>query len=139
MKIMLDSVRIQVEIKEHRDVGLLKTTGVKARVLVPYKVVLVNDKNLIEIEVPADFETDFVSVPPLFQTIVPKIGSGFTIASLVHDFLYRNVDHELSRQDSDKIFKELAIHNGANRIRANLAYVFLRLFGFRSWDKNRKV
>jgi uncharacterized protein DUF1353 len=68
-------------------------------------------------EVPLGSETDFASVPTLFQWLIPRSGR-YTKAAVLHDHLWRH-GHELGipRSDADGVFR---------RAMAELRVPFLR-------------
>ena len=92
----------------------------------------------IVVTVPVDFVTDFASVPPIFYSLVPPIGDT-NIATLVHDFLYSTqCPIDLSRKKADEIFLEIMVDRGVSKIKRNLMYRAVRVFGGPYWRKSGK-
>lgn len=54
--------------------------------------------------VPVDTETDFASVPKIFQWLVPRTGR-YTRAAVLHDYLWKERPNGLSRADADGLFR----------------------------------
>ena len=63
------------------------------------------------IVVPAGFVTDGASVPRVFWRIVPPFGLHFN-AAVVHDWLYRNRPHQLTKGAADAVFSEIMARDG---------------------------
>lgn len=98
--------------------------------------------------VPAGFTTDFASIPRGLWNTFPPTGP-YAPAALVHDWLYttgevllRNTTgHDylylIGRKYADDTFREVMEVIGVGRIKRNLMYRAVRLFGGRAWDKHR--
>ena len=86
----------------------------------------------ITFKVPAGYEFDGASIPPLAW---PIIGSPFhpefMRAALAHDWLYAT--HLTDRKTADAAFKAILIEDGAGGTRADLMYSAVRLAGRFSW------
>lgn len=98
--------------------------------------------------IPAGFRTDFASVPRLLRFLIPKNGS-HDAAAIAHDFFYRrkpsvrkfpggssgSLYHygNISRLDSDRLFRRMMRELGVNVIRRNVMYYSVRVFGILSW------
>ena len=108
---------------EPNNLELRKITGTKKWVVLN-KFVWTNGK-LIE-KVPAGFITDLASTPRITWTVFPKSGI-YTEASVIHDFLYR--EGEYPRKQCDKIFKKALRQCGVGRIRTEMMYRAVRMFG----------
>lgn len=82
-------------------------------------------------EVPADFLTDFASVPrvPVFFLM---LGNSCHAAAVIHDWLYST--HQVTRDVADKIFKEACIACGSYGWKAELMYRGVRLGGEGPWE-----
>lgn len=87
-------------------------------------------ESYIKVVVPSGFITNLSSVPriPFIFTIFGGYGD---YASVFHDWLYHS--KELSRKESDKIFKKLLIETGNSKWRSELMYLSVRLFGWLYW------
>ncbi len=85
------------------------------------------------IRVPAGFIFDGASIPRAAWTFL-----GYTpfhpcviLAALIHDWLYLN--HQVSREDADIIFKMLLLRNGVTPDAAQKMYLAVRLAGGFFW------
>lgn len=82
--------------------------------------------------VPAGFEFDGASIPPLLW---PVIGSPFDPAfmqpALLHDWLYSS--HLVTRREADVAFREQLVVNGVTDFRADLMFRAVRLAGWAAW------
>jgi len=76
--------------------------------------------------VPKGFVTDGASVPRLFWWFASPSGDLFE-ASVVHDYLYKNALK--TKAIADKKFFETAMRYKTNKLRAHVAYFFVRMFG----------
>jgi hypothetical protein len=80
------------------------------------------------IKIPAGFEWNGASIPPVAQ---PLVGSPFDAElmapSLVHDYAYQT--GVISRGKADELFRKLLIHNGVSKERAKLMYKAVHYFG----------
>ena len=92
------------------------------------------------ITVPAEFVTDFASVPPVIRWLFPKSGK-YDPAAVVHDWLY--FKKERSRAECDGIFCEAMKVLGVAPATHQLMYYSLRAFGWIAWkfgkDKYNKA
>lgn len=76
--------------------------------------------------IPKGFETDGASVPRLFWWFASPSGDLFE-AAIIHDYMYKYAIK--TKQQADHMFKRAAKHYQANKLRRNLAYVMVKLFG----------
>lgn len=81
--------------------------------------------------VPADFRTDFASVPPVLWFIFPPWGR-YTRAAILHDYLYTQYD-VCSRFFADAIFREAMASLGVPYWKRLAAYYAVRLLGWTRW------
>lgn len=85
-----------------------------------------------QVLIPAGFEFDGASIPPLLW---PVIGSPFDPrligAALIHDWLYST--HLTDRITADRAFRAQLIADGAGDWRAQAMYGAVRLAGSASW------
>jgi len=81
------------------------------------------------------FNTNGASIPKFFWSALssPYYGS-LVYAATLHDALYTK--EALPRKECDKLLKEMAIEAGYNKIKANLIYFAVRLFGRSHWKEN---
>lgn len=79
--------------------------------------------------VPAGFETDFASVPPLALFLT---GEGAHSASTVHDYLYTT--HQVDRTTADAVLREAALVSGMSKFRAFIMWAGVRVFGGTHWN-----
>ena len=90
-----------------------------------------DDPDPMRIEVPADFLTDFASVPRLLWPIFQPIGR-YAGAALVHDFLYaRSVK---GRPWADAVFLDLMKQDGVGWITRHILWASVRVFGRGFWS-----
>ncbi len=96
-----------------------------------YTTIIDKDKE-VWFEVEEGFETDFASVPKIFMPVL-QWRDKFNKASVVHDYLYHT--KITTRKQADKIFLELMLALGINRLKAYTFYFVVRLFGWLYWRK----
>lgn len=84
--------------------------------------------------VPADFVTDFASVPSFLWSIFPPSGR-HTRAAVLHDWLY--VSGATSRADADGLFRRAMKELGVAGWRRWAMWAAVRLFGGPLWAKAR--
>jgi len=102
-------------------------------VLYPYRVNYDGRSFLI----PRGFESDGASVPRIFWRVVfPNSDSHVTTAGICHDYIYRLQPPDWTRLDADRMFLALLIEFGTSPIRAYMAYLAVRLFGWMAWSEN---
>lgn len=82
--------------------------------------------------IPAEYETDFATVPRLFFTIVPTIGR-HNVAALLHDYLYDN--RIGSRKQADKLFLKVMLSYEVPKWQAFLMYFAVRVGGRKWWNE----
>ena len=86
------------------------------------------------ITVPRGFNSDGASVPRFFWRVVFPPGDSKALrAAFVHDWLYRNHFTGWDREMADVLFFSLLISDGVSLFSAGLAFLGVRLFGWRSW------
>ena len=94
----------------------------------------------LEIEVPADFETDFASIPWVARWFISP-GGLHAKAAVLHDALYRNIALAprlfVSRKVADDIFLEAMGVLKVPIVRRTTLYIFVRLFGRPFWQLGR--
>ena len=112
-------------------VAVLCASGRSAKLAKPFSVSL-GDSSWT---VPADFVTDFASVPRCLWWIVPPWGRYFP-AAVVHDWLYST--HDRPREDADRIFLMLMDALKIPTWRRRAMYIAVRLFGEHAWNESRK-
>ena len=77
-------------------------------------------------EIPTKAETDFASVPVLFQWRIPRSGR-YTKAAVLHDFLWRTPVDGVSRGDADGIFRRSMRELGVPFLRRWLMWAGVRV------------
>lgn len=104
------------------------------------------------LSVPKGFVTDGASVPRFAWTITGIRPDGLIrAAALIHDWLYFNggrlpagsyafTDHRpvlgrWRRKDADKLFARIMRECGVAKHKRRMAYLAVRLFGWRAWGK----
>lgn len=86
------------------------------------------------ITVPADFETDFASVPRLPLAFL-LTGDSAHAAAVVHDWLYEK--QQYTRAICDLVFEEACVAAGEPKWRATLMWIGVRLGGWIPWNNKR--
>lgn len=88
------------------------------------------------IHVKKHFQSDFASVPRFLWSIFPPFGK-YSIASLVHDFLY-TIEGSMQisgRKEADDIFLEIMTEDKVPFFTRMLFYAAVRLFGAKHYQK----
>ena len=93
----------------------------------------VRDTSLGTIAVPAGFRTDLASTPWQVWKRYPKLGK-WTGAAVIHDWLYRERPHSVSREQADAVFLELLRQDGVPIHRARWMHTQVRLWGSKAWN-----
>ena len=83
------------------------------------------------IEVPANFITNFASIPRVFWSVYPPTGI-YGKAALVHDYLYRTA-YYATRAQADSVFLEAMEDLGVGWWTRQLLYRGVRIGGRRSY------
>lgn len=79
-----------------------------------------------EHRVPEGFPTDFTSTRWYIRWLVPRFGKG-NMAALIHDYYY--MSRAVSRKEADKIYRQVLIECGVNKVNAYLRYYGVRMLG----------
>lgn len=88
---------------------------------------------------PMGFKTDGASIPRFLWRLcgtpleVPRL-----YAALVHDYLYGGGDPEATREDADKLYRDIQIALDVSKFKAYTEYYALRAFGGGHWHENEK-
>jgi hypothetical protein len=83
------------------------------------------------------FEWDGASIPRVFWiTIGSPFNPCFTVAGLVHDYLYKTQPIERSR--ADKVFHNILKKSGVGLINSTRMYLAVRVGGFIAWKNHKK-
>jgi hypothetical protein len=90
--------------------------------------------SMCRISVSESFETDFASIPRVFWILLPPTGT-YGKAAVVHDYLYRETIHRISRREADDIFHFAMLEKGVRPLVARVMWIAVRLFGGGSWEK----
>ena len=85
--------------------------------------------------VPADFVTDFGSVPRYLRWLVPAYGRGKK-AYVLHDYLYRS--GEVPRDDADGIMRRVMRELRSTKPVRWMAWLGVRVGGGAAWKKYRE-
>lgn len=89
-----------------------------------------------QLHVPRGFESDGASVPRFFWRVVfPPCDSKALRAAFLHDYVYRNRPQDWTREEADKMFRDILIRDGMAKWRAWIAYFGVRFFGGSSWTE----
>jgi hypothetical protein len=103
-------------------------------------------KRKIELTIPADFRSDFASIPQMFQWLIPKLGK-WNKAAVVHDWFYKypRLENErgefitnLTRKQVDDLFYQIMKGSGVSWWKRHAIYRAVRVGGWRQWGKYRK-
>lgn len=93
--------------------------------------------NLVYIDIPKGFNTDFGSIPQLFQSLVSPIGSP-TKAYVLHDYLLSlYLQGKISkRKVCDKTFRTALKNEGVGMVRRSFMYLCVRAYSIlKEWIK----
>lgn len=85
------------------------------------------------ISVRPGFLFDGASIPRHFQDIIPPWGL-YSGAALCHDALYTSHPEGVTREDADRVFRELMIRDGVPEFQARMMWFAVREFGQAAWD-----
>lgn len=88
------------------------------------------------VHVPAFFETDFASVPSIFQNVLPRWDT-YGVPSIVHDWLYWN--QPCDRKAADQMFLEAMTAIDVARWKRLTLYAAVRCFGWLAWRSNANI
>ncbi len=92
-----------------------------------------NDKYIITLK--PGFVTDGASIPKAFWAILSSPFEGpLVYGAMIHDGLYTKM--QLPRKECDELLREMALEQGYNKIKADLVYDAVRLFGGSHWNKD---
>jgi hypothetical protein len=89
-----------------------------------------------EIIVPKGFETDFASIPRIARLFISPVGL-HAKAALVHDLLYSNRNHTMTRLQADNVFLEAMGVLKVPLFRRTAIYLAVCSFGWIAWRKNK--
>ena len=92
-------------------------------------------KERLIIKVPKGFVTDFASTPRVLWSVFPPWGR-YGKAAVLHDYLYQTAMFD--RKTCDLIFKEAMDVLGVGKIKRELMYLAVRLFGKKHYNKTFK-
>lgn len=104
----------------------------------PYRYVTRSVRHGTVIVVPAGFITDGASVPRYFWRVIPPFGRHFN-AAVVHDWLYRNQPHLLTKDEADMVLLEIMEHDGVPGGRQRAMFLAVREFGQKSYEEGKLV
>lgn len=87
------------------------------------------------IVVPKGFKTDYASIPRLFRNIINSYGKHGR-AAVVHDWLYSKECYiNCTRKQADVIFLEIMEECNVDKLKRQLMYRMVRLFGSNHFRK----
>jgi hypothetical protein len=93
------------------------------------------EDDFIQVDVKSDFITDGASIPKMFWSIIGNpLENDLLKPAIIHDGLYTLM--QLPRDKCDKLLKEMLLFNGTSKVKANLVYIVVRLFGGSHWKKD---
>ena len=91
----------------------------------------IQNTSIGQIKVPKGFKTDLASIPRFLWILLPPFGR-YSQAAVIHDYLYESKLY--TREEADKIFRELMLRYGTYKWKAKIMYHAVRVFGFKySW------
>jgi len=100
----------------------------------------------VEYTVPEGYRTNFASIPPALQGIIPTMGPGVSIASAPHDHMYETHYREdlygewQARKLADDDFLFLLNQGAPDRLGRNrMMYDAVRVFGRKAWRNAKRV
>jgi len=85
------------------------------------------------IYVPADFITDFASIPWFFRRLFQPATGKHRRAALVHDWIYRTPDLRIDKSEADSIFRDIMLGDGLSEWKVWLMYNAVRFGGAGSY------
>jgi len=92
----------------------------------------------LKLKIPTGFIWDGASIPRIFWlTIGGPYHPTFSVAGLVHDYLYRR--QPILRKAVDRIFYKLLRANGVGYITAKRMYFGVKTGGYFAWRKHKKA
>ena len=132
-----------------KGIGLIKTLGGYTRkwMIVDTFELRVPGHDLIVI--PAGFVFDGASIPKIFRGLLSPVG-GLLISAIVHDYVYGHhcilLEDEagiryrqfITKAESDTLFLEIANQVNGLSIINKVAYLAVKYFGFRAWNKHKE-
>jgi hypothetical protein len=86
---------------------------------------------------PAEFETDFASIPRFVTIFVPKLGR-YTYPAVTHDYLCRIAQTWKERSIGDRIFRKAMADAGVGFLRRGAMWLSVYLAGWFVWTLNFK-
>jgi len=92
------------------------------------------DNGVNMVVVPANFISDGLSIPRIFQGIFSKSPS-YIYAGMLHDFLYRIRPCKMTRKQCDKLFRVWMKAYNVGAVKRSIIYRAVRIGGRKSWRK----
>ena len=89
----------------------------------------------IELKVPAGFQTDGLTIPPIGRGLLDRFGPMLPVG-IAHDWLYAR--GQWKRRDADRFLRDCGRALGLRAWRVWLYYWAVRAFGWRNWHLARK-
>ncbi len=86
---------------------------------------------MVSIDVPEGFVTDFASVPKLLHFLIPPFGR-HAPAAVLHDYVYA-IGQKKARKLADRLFLYAMQESGVDFLRRSVMYRMVRLFGWRGY------
>lgn len=87
--------------------------------------------------IPKGFSTDFASVPQAFWWLIPPHGRA-AMPSVWHDYLYQWTQHDMTRFQVDSMWLMMLQKSGVPGWQRRLMYAYVRVLGWRNWNKFRR-
>ena len=112
-----------------KDYDVLEVRKIYARrwqLLRPIKYIDIHNGEMIYINVPEGFITDFASVPRPFWIFTPPDGK-YTLASVVHDYLCIHPEI-MKRKAADELFMKIAKQSGVNKFTSYIMFAAIRFY-----------
>lgn len=95
-------------------------------------LVFISNKYKTSFIASAGFITDFASIPKALRSFVDNDEADLRDASVIHDSLYAS--KEVSREVADNVLYEAMVDLGANKYKAYLVFLSVRIFGAGHYD-----
>jgi hypothetical protein len=89
------------------------------------------NKQMVAIDVPEGFVTDFASVPKLLHFLIPPFGR-HAPAAVLHDYVYA-IGEKKARKLADKLFLYAMQESGVDYLRRSVMYRMVRTFGWKGY------
>ena len=101
----------------------------------PFECEVNVDGKEIRITVPKHFHTDLASIPRIFLSLTGGKMGRHIVAAVVHDYIYRITNVDITKDVADEIFYTIMEHHNVWWGRRQILYQAVRLAGDASYRK----